>query len=119
MPDTASNITAPAVPDRIRRLPELASDLWWTWNMAARSVFRRLDYALWRQTAHNPVLMLRLISPEMLALAAEDPAFLEIYDAAIDALDAARTAPAPWCHPRFPPPPPPLPSSPAAFPLPP
>mgnify|MGYP006150539211 CR=1 FL=1 len=39
--------------------PELAADLWWTWNTAAREVFRRLDYPLWRQTAHNPVLMLK------------------------------------------------------------
>ena len=46
--------------------PELANDLWWTWNARAREVFRKLDYPLWRQTAHNPVLMLRLISPEML-----------------------------------------------------
>ena len=32
----------------------------------AREVFRRLDYPLWRQTAHNPVLMLRNISQEQL-----------------------------------------------------
>ena len=44
-------------------------------------MFRRLDYPLWRQTAHNPVLMLRLISQEMLALAAKDERFLAIYDA--------------------------------------
>ena len=54
------------VPERLHRLPELAADLWWTWNPQAREVFRRLDYPLWRQTAHNPVLMLRLVSQEML-----------------------------------------------------
>ena len=61
-----------AHPERLHRLPELANDLWWTWNPRAREVFRQLDYPLWRQTAHNPVLMLRLISPEMLELAAQD-----------------------------------------------
>ncbi|MCA1649188.1 MAG: DUF3417 domain-containing protein, partial [Acidobacteria bacterium] len=60
------------IPDRLRRLPELGTDLWWTWNTQAREVFRKLDYPLWRQTAHNPVLMLRLVSAEMLALAASD-----------------------------------------------
>ena len=54
------------IPDRIKRLPELATDLWWTWNPQARDVFRRLDYPLWRQTAHNPVLMLRNVSAELL-----------------------------------------------------
>ena len=102
MSDTPSNLNARTLPDRIKRLPELAGDLWWTWNMPARGVFRRLDYALWRQTAHNPVLMLRLISSEMLTLAAEDPAFLEGYDAALEALDAARGARDTWWQRRCP-----------------
>jgi starch phosphorylase len=71
-------------------------DLWWTWNTPAREVFRRLDYPLWRQTAHNPVLMLRLVSAEMLATAASDDRFLALYDTAIDALDGARSARDTW-----------------------
>ena len=31
---------SPAIPERLKRLPELASDLWWTWNTQAREVFR-------------------------------------------------------------------------------
>jgi starch phosphorylase len=49
------------LPDRIKRLDELAYDLWWSWNTDARRVFRSLDYPLWRLTAHNPVRMLQLI----------------------------------------------------------
>src|SRR6266545_3931324 len=89
------------IPERIRRLPELATDLWWTWNPQARVVFRRLDYTLWRQTAHNPVLMLRHVSPELLAASVEDESFLGIYDAAIDALDGARSARDTWWQHRF------------------
>ena len=80
-------MTKPSIPERLGRLPELAADLWWTWNTEAREVFRRLDYPLWRQTAHNPVLMLRQVSQEMLNLAAADARFLKIYDAAAAALD--------------------------------
>jgi glycogen phosphorylase len=78
------------LPERLSRLPELANDLWWTWNAKAREVFRQLDYPLWRQTAHNPVLMLRLVSGELIAQRAQDPEFLALYDAALDALAAAR-----------------------------
>jgi starch phosphorylase len=85
-----------SIPARVHRLPELAQDLWWTWNTPAREVFRRLDYPLWRQTAHNPVLMLRLVSPEILAAAAADDRFVTLYDSAIDALDAARSARDTW-----------------------
>src|SRR2546423_116426 len=84
------------LPERIRRLAELATDLWWTWNTQAREVFRRLDYPLWRQTAHNPVLMLRNVAPELLTIVARDPEFLRVYDAAIDALDRARAAHDTW-----------------------
>ena len=82
----------PTIPERIQRLPEIATDLWWTWNTQAREVFRRLDYPLWRQTAHNPVLMLHQVSQEMLNLAAADAKFLATYDSAVRALDAARAA---------------------------
>ncbi|CAN5726488.1 alpha-glucan family phosphorylase [soil metagenome] len=95
-------MTTPTIPERLRRLPELAADLWWTWNTEAREVFRRLDYPLWRQTAHNPVLLLRQVSQEMLNLAAADARFLRIYDMALDALDGARSARDTWWQEKFP-----------------
>ena len=95
-------MTPPTIPERLKRLPEVASDLWWTWNPQAREVFRKLDYPLWRQTAHNPVLMLKLVSEEMLTLAAADERYLLVYDAAVDALDAARSARDTWWQDRHP-----------------
>jgi glycogen phosphorylase len=89
-----------ALPPRLARLRELASDLWWTWN-PARDVFRRLDYGLWRQSAHNPVMMLNRLAPDVLARAAADPGFVAAYDAALSALDAARapaTSGRSWWH---------------------
>jgi starch phosphorylase len=97
-----SDSPAPPIPERLRRLPELANDLWWTWNAKARAVFRRLDYTLWRQTAHNPVLVLRLVSSDLLDRAGSDPAFLALYDEALEALDAARSARDTWWQHRHP-----------------
>ena len=77
-------------------------DLWWTWNPQAREVFRSLDYPLWRQTAHNPVLMLRSISQEQLDQVVRNDRFLTIYDQALDALDNARAARDTWWQQRFP-----------------
>ena len=56
----------PPLPDRIHRLDDLAVDLWWSWHQDARTLFRGLDYALWRSTAHNPVRMLWVIPREKL-----------------------------------------------------
>ena len=60
-------------------------------------MFRRLDYALWRATAHNPVRMLRDDPARArLEAAAADPEFLALYDRAIAALDDARAARNTW-----------------------
>ena len=63
--------TLSPLPERISRLDELAVDLWWSWHADARAVFRRLDYTLWRATAHNPVRMLWLIPRQKLEAAAQ------------------------------------------------
>ena len=93
----------PTLPQRIDRLNELAGDLWWTWNERARDVFRRLDYPLWRATAHNPVRMLRTLPPERLRVAASDRSFVDLYDAVITQLDQARSAEGTWWSRQDPP----------------
>ena len=85
------------LPDRISRLEELAYDLWWSWNIDARSVFRQLDYPLWRVTAHNPVRMLQLVPLETLEQAVARPEWLADYDRALARLDAARGGQHTWC----------------------
>src|SRR5439155_20450833 len=91
----------PQPPARIDRLEELAVDLWWAWHLDARDVFRRLDYALWRATAHNPVRMLWTIPREKLETAANDPQFITAYDRAVAGLDDARAARNTWWSERF------------------
>ncbi len=87
---------SPRLPPRIDRLGEIAQDLRWTWNRNARELFRLLDYPLWRRTAHNPVHMLRLVSPGRLAEAAAHRPLLELYDRAISDLEAARATGDTW-----------------------
>jgi len=92
----------PPLPERLHRLDELAVDLWWCWHPEARNIFRRLDYMLWRETAHNPVRMLRVIERDKLEHAANDPEFLWRYDRAMSSLDEARAAHHTWWANRFP-----------------
>jgi starch phosphorylase len=92
--------TRPPLPDRIDRLSELASDLWWSWS--ARKVFRRLDYTLWRQTNHNPLKLLSLVSVERLEEVARDASFLEVYDSAMESLVHARSRTGSWWSRRYP-----------------
>jgi starch phosphorylase len=78
----------PKLPQRISRLDELANNLWWSWHEEARSVFRILDYPVWKLSGHNPVKVLRDVRPDVLQAAATNPYFLELYDSVMSDLDA-------------------------------
>jgi starch phosphorylase len=87
------------LPPRLARLPELAYDLTWIWS-PAREMFRRLDYALWRQSGHNPVWMLQQLGPEHIEGALADPVFLARYDDAVTRLDQLRAGRNSWWNDR-------------------
>jgi starch phosphorylase len=65
------------VPRRLRRLPELAYNLFWTWQPEARRLFTRLDPELWEKTEHNPVRL--LLETGLLEEAAADADFVDAY----------------------------------------
>ncbi len=77
----------PSLPPRLERLQELAYNLWWSWNMGAINLFRRLDSELWEQSDHNPVLMLGTIEQSRLEEAAQDDAFLAHLEGILDYFD--------------------------------
>lgn len=66
----------PYLPEALKPLMELASNVWWTWNYDAVALFSKLDRDLWESTHHNPVKMLGLMSQEKLDRAAGDRSFL-------------------------------------------
>ncbi len=90
------------LPERIGRLEELANNLWWSWHPRARELFRALDYPLWHSGGHNPVKQLREISADKLESAANDPAFLRLYDSVMAALDADISARDTWFATKYP-----------------
>ncbi len=75
------------IPERIRRLPDLAGNLWWSWHPPARQLFKAVNYPLWRSTRHNPWLMLQLVNPERLQRLIQSEEFLALYDSVVEAFD--------------------------------
>jgi len=65
-------------------MSDLAYNLLWSWNHSIRSIFRRLDPVLWKNSGHNPVLMLGRVPQATLDRAAADPRFLAAYRSACD-----------------------------------
>src|SRR5215216_632746 len=76
MPTFQTYNVTPILPAPLEPLRELSFNLWWTWEPAARRLFRELDSQLWNQTNHNPVRMLQLSRQSRLEEVAQDKNFL-------------------------------------------
>ena len=80
MPKIHQYDVKPALPSRLSCLADLSYNLRWTWDNDAVRLFERLGAGLWRDTGHNPVLMLQRIGQDRLEAAAQDDAFLAHLD---------------------------------------
>jgi glycogen phosphorylase len=76
------------IPERIRGLADLADNLWWSWHVPARNLFKAVSYPLWKSTRHNPVWMLQFVDPQRLVVLSQDADFLNLYDAVMAAYNA-------------------------------
>jgi len=88
LPLSPDNVISTTLPARIARLDELAHNLWWSWNHDSQTLFTTLDPRLWERTGHNPVQFLRTLLPKRLEAAAQDDAFLSLYDQVLRSYDA-------------------------------
>jgi glycogen phosphorylase len=76
MPSFHTYNVTPILPATLEPLRDLSFNLWWTWEPAARRLFRELDPELWNRTNHNPVRMLQLSRQSRLEELAQDKNFL-------------------------------------------
>ncbi len=70
----------PHIPERISGLGELAYNLWWSWNPSARMLFKTLDRQAWKESIHNPVMMLKEMPGKILQSASVNAHYLIHYD---------------------------------------
>lgn len=68
------------LPSELKRLDELAHNLWWSWTPKAQDMFQTISPELWEKTEGNPVLMLRLLSEEQLSAIKHNPELLRLID---------------------------------------
>ncbi len=92
----------PSLPDRLSRLNDLVYNLWWSWSPRALKLFESIDPLLWEEVNHNPVRLLRMVSPKRLELLARDSDFLELFDDVINAFDAYMNPESTWFSRTYP-----------------
>ena len=66
-PVTRENWTE-VTPDILyNKLQAIARNLWWSWKPEVGNLFRDLDPVRWRQLGHNPIALLKEMTPEQVA----------------------------------------------------
>jgi starch phosphorylase len=81
-------------PQPFQRLPELAYNLWWSWQPEAQALFEYIDAAHWRQH-HNPVQLLRQRGAALRKVA-RDVRFLAMYEEIMRRFDEYMNATRTW-----------------------
>ena len=66
MRDFRTFTVAPKMPENLAFLQELANNVWWSWNIDASALFRRMSPALFREVQYNPIALLAKIGQERL-----------------------------------------------------
>ncbi|MCW2827177.1 MAG: glycogen phosphorylase, partial [Marmoricola sp.] len=66
------------LPEPLRALGDLATNLRWSWNPETQDVFAAMDPEIWRESGHDPVKTLGAVSTARLAELAVDEAFLQM-----------------------------------------
>ncbi len=64
------------IPAELKKLEEMARNIWWAWNNEATDLFQDLDPVLWKEAGQNPVVLLERLSYEKLEALATDKAIL-------------------------------------------
>ena len=70
----------PNLPESLNGLGHLAENMWWSWNPAARMLFKTLDRRAWKESIHNPDKMLKDLPKEILEAASGNPDYLRQYE---------------------------------------
>ncbi|MGL4992945.1 MAG: alpha-glucan family phosphorylase [Bacteroidales bacterium] len=64
------------LPKSLEPLAEISKNIWWTWDYEAKELYASINKELWKDTNHNPVLMLELLDLDRLEELASDSDFL-------------------------------------------
>jgi starch phosphorylase len=74
------------LPESLKPLEELATNLRWSWHEPTLQLFKSIDPALWAMTGHDPVALLGEVTPTRLNELAGDAGFVERTTALLDDL---------------------------------
>lgn len=67
------------LPDCVKKLEDIANNLWWSWNVDSLKLFKMIDDNLWVKVKNNPVKFLQEVSHSKVDKACSNPEFMDKY----------------------------------------
>src|SRR6188508_1852083 len=83
----------PVLPESLRPLEELATNLRWSWHPETQDLFESVDPRAWESSGHDPVRFLGTIAPDRLKALGRDRRFIKSLQLAHADLDEYLTGP--------------------------
>ncbi|NLC68521.1 MAG: glycosyltransferase family 1 protein, partial [Clostridiaceae bacterium] len=99
---TGRIVVTPVLPRKLKRLEDIAYNLWWSWNHDALDLFKNIDPELWQKINKNPVRFLQQVSLDKLKKAENDKVYLERYNEIINLFDSYMSNTDTWFSKNFP-----------------
>jgi len=91
-----------SLPRRIKRLEDLAYNLWWVWHPDAQRLFKEIDPLVWEESYHNPVVFLRDVDRTRLNAVTNDRYFLDKYERVLREFDRYMNEKDTWFSQEYP-----------------
>ena len=90
------------LPDKFKRLNDIAYNLWWSWNPEAIDLYREIDLDLWEKLGKNPVRFLQEVSQKKLQAKLKDESFIERLDTVVKEFDHYMSDKTTWFNRHYP-----------------
>ena len=91
----------PQLPDKIKRLTEIANNLWWSWNTEFLRLFQLIDIDLWETVGKNPIKFLKLVNQDKIEQISEDAEFLKQYNKVVENFDNYMNSKDTWFNKKY------------------
>ncbi len=68
------------LPESVKKLEEIARNIWWVWNSDAKNMFRTINAEAWKEAGSNPIRLLNILTHKELTALGNDAAFVKKLD---------------------------------------
>ena len=92
----------PQLPERIKKLSEIATNVWWAWNTDFLKLFKTIDIDLWERCEKNPVKFLKCVDQSKLENVANYSEFLKEYDRVVANFENYINSKSTWYSKKYP-----------------